>query len=104
MLIELNNENFETETSTGLKLIEFYTTWCGYCRNQRIELSDFEQSKIWIGLVDAEECPAIAQKFQITGYPSFVLLKDGKEIANITGFHTKNQLMNKLLAYLPDKK
>lgn len=100
MLIELNNDNFDTETKTGLKLIEFYTTWCGYCRNQRIELSEFEQSKIWIGLVDAEESPQIAQRYNITGYPTFILLKDGKQIAEISGFHTKSQLLNKLTNYL----
>jgi len=100
MLVELNTENFEEETRTGLKLIEFYTTWCGYCRNQRIELKDFEESKIWIGLVDADESPEIAEKFNITGFPTFVLLKDGKQIAEISGFHQKSQLLNKLMGYL----
>ena len=46
MIIELNEENFEQETKKGLKLIEFYTTWCMYCKNQRIELMDFENSGI----------------------------------------------------------
>ncbi len=100
MLVELNNENFEQETNTGLKLVEFYTTWCGYCRNQRIELQDFEDSKIWIGLVDADESPEIAAKYNITGFPTFILLKDGKQIAEISGFHQKSQLLNKLMAYL----
>lgn len=101
MLIELNNENFETETKTGLKVVEFYTVWCGYCRNQRIELIDFEQSEIWIGIVDADECPQIAQKYNITGFPTFILLKDGEKIGTISGFHTKSQLLGKLMAYLP---
>ena len=100
MLVELNSENFEQETQSGLKLVEFYTTWCGYCRNQRIELQDFEQSKIWIGLVDADESPEIAQKYNITGYPTFILLKDGKQTAEISGFHSKEQLLNNLMAYL----
>ena len=26
MLVELNSENFEQETQSGLKLVEFYTT------------------------------------------------------------------------------
>ena len=33
MLVELNKDNFEQETKLGLKLLEFYTTWCGYCKD-----------------------------------------------------------------------
>lgn len=100
MLVELNNQNFDEETKTGLKVVEFYATWCTYCRNQRIELMDFENSKIWIGLVDADESPELAQRFNITGFPTFILLKDGKQIAEISGFHQKSQLLNKLMAYI----
>ena len=100
MIIELNDNNFEQETAKGLKLIEFYTTWCMYCKNQRIELQAFENSDIWIGIVDAEESPLIAQKFQIDGYPSFILLKDGEKIAHFSGVHTKSQLLSKLMNYI----
>lgn len=100
MLVELNNENFNKETDTGLKLVEFYTTWCTYCRNQRIELADMEDSDMWIGLVDAEECPEIATKYGIKGFPTFVLLKDGEKIAEFVGFHKKAQLLDKLMNYL----
>ncbi len=100
MLIELNEENFDNETSKGLKLVEFYTTWCTFCRNQRIELIDFEKSDMWIGLVDAEESPEIAKQFGINGFPTFVLLKDGEKIAEFVGFHQKAQLLDKLMNYI----
>ncbi len=100
MLIELNEENFDNETSKGLKLVEFYTTWCTFCRNQRIELIDFEKSDMWIGLVDAEESPEIAKQFGISGFPTFVLLKDGEKIAEFVGFHQKAQLLDKLMNYI----
>lgn len=100
MLVELDNQNFDKETQKGLKLIEFYTTWCTYCRNQRIELQEFENSDMWIGLVDGDECPEIAQKFGVRGYPTFVLLKNGEKIAEFVGFHQKAQLLNRLMDYL----
>ena len=86
MIVELNEENFEQETQKGLKLVEFYTTWCTYCRNQRIELADMEKSDMWIGIVDAEECPQLAQKYGVKGFPTFVLLKDGEKTAEFVGF------------------
>jgi len=97
MLVDLNEQNFDKEAGHGLKLVEFYTTWCGYCKKQRIELEEFANSDIWIGLVDAEESPSIAQKYGIKGYPTFVLLKDGQKSAEIVGFHTKSQLLGKLV-------
>lgn len=100
MIIELNNENFEAETKQGLKLVEFYTTWCTYCKNQRIELENLKDSDMWIGIVDAEECPELAQKYGVTGFPTFIVLKDGEKIGNIVGFHQKSQLLNKLMAYI----
>jgi thioredoxin 1 len=100
MIVELNEQNFNNETQTGLKLIEFYTTWCTYCRNQRIELEELKNSDMWIGLVDAEESPTITRRFNIEGFPTFILLKNGEQIAKFVGFHQKSQLLNKLMNYL----
>ena len=100
MIIELNSDNFDNETKSGLKLIEFYTTWCMYCKNQRIELEELKDSDMWIGIVDGDECPEIAAKYGIKGYPTFILLKNGEKIAEFVGFHTKSQLLNRLMDFL----
>lgn len=99
MIIELNEENFDKEALHGLKVIEFYATWCMYCKNQRIELSDLENSDIWIGIVDGDESPNLVKKYGITGYPTFVLLKNGEQIAQFSGFHKKDELISRLMKY-----
>lgn len=100
MIVELDEQNFEENTNKGLKLVEFYTTWCMYCKKQRIELEELKDSDIWIGIVDGEESPNLARKFGIKGFPTFVLLKDGEKIAEFVGFHEKSQLLNRLMVYL----
>lgn len=100
MIVELDENNFNQEAMHGLKLVEFYTTWCMYCRNQRIELEEFKDSDIWIGIVDGDESPNLVKKYGIQGYPTFVLLKDGEKIAEFVGFHQKSQLLDKLMAYI----
>ena len=50
MIVELDEQNFEENTNKGLKLVEFYTTWCMYCKKQRIELEELKDSDIWIGI------------------------------------------------------
>lgn len=100
MIVELNEGNFDKEALHGLKVVEFYATWCMYCKNQRIELLDFENSDVWIGIVDGDESPNLVRKFKIDGYPSFVVLKDGNEIGRFSGFHDKPHLLKKLSEYI----
>ena len=100
MIIELNEENFYEEIKSGLKLIEFYATWCSYCMKQRIELQELENSDIRIGIVDGDESPNIISKYKITGYPTFILFKNGEKVAEFSGFHTKNELLNKVMKHV----
>ena len=104
MIVELNEENFEKETKHGLKLIEFYATWCVYCRNQRIELENFKDSDVWIGIIDGDESPNLVKRFGIIGYPTFVLLKEGEKVEELSGFHEKSKLLSKLIKFLENNK
>ena len=96
MLVELNNENFTKETSNGLKLVDFYTTWCGYCTKQQEVLNELSENGFWIGKLDCDKYKDIANEYRITGFPSFILFKNGKIATQFSGYHTKGQLLNKL--------
>ena len=100
MIVELDNENFIKETSSGLKLVDFYTTWCSYCKNQNPILEELSTSGIWIGKLDCDKYPEIAKKYGISGFPSFILFKNGVASAQFAGFHDKTQMLNKLTNYL----
>ncbi|HCB11602.1 MAG TPA: thiol reductase thioredoxin [Cyanobacteria bacterium UBA11991] len=100
MIIELNEDNFDSEALSGLKVIEFYATWCMYCKKQRIELGELENSDIRIGIVDGDESPNLVKRYGIRAYPTFVILKDGEKIGQFSGFHTKAELLNRLMKYL----
>ena len=92
MIKELDNENFLKETSTGLKLIEFFADWCGFCTRQEPILEELD--KVWIGRVNTDENKEIARKYKINSLPSFVLLKNGEEVDRFTGLHSKFDIMN----------
>lgn len=100
MIIELNEQNFDENTKHGLKLVEFYTTWCMYCKNQRIELEELKDSGMWIGIVDGDESPNLVKQYGIKGFPTFILLKNGEKITEFVGFHQKSQLLDRLMTYL----
>ena len=98
MLKELDKINFNNETEKGLKLIEFYTSWCGYCKKQQIELEKMD--KIWIGQVEADQNPELAKRFGINAFPTFLIFNQGNEVERASGYKTKEELMNRIIKYL----
>lgn len=98
MLKKLDDKNFEEETKSGLKLIEFYTTWCGYCSKQEEALK--EMDKIWIGQVDAEESVNLSTKYNINSFPTFLILKNGEVKERFSGLKSKETLMDKIMQHL----
>ncbi len=98
MIKQLDNENFVKETKDGLKLIEFFADWCGFCTRQEPILQELD--KVWIGRVNTDENREIAKKYKINSLPSFVLLKDGQEIDRFTGLHSKFDIMNIIMKHI----
>ena len=98
MLTKLNSKNFDEKTKKGIKLIEFYTQWCGYCKKQQPELE--EMNKIWIGQVDADEEPSIAAKYNVNAFPAFLIFKEGKVAERFSGMHKKEDLMTRIMKHV----
>lgn len=92
MIKELDSENFTKETQSGLKLVEFFADWCGFCTRQEPILKELD--KVWVGRVNTDENRDIAKKYKINSLPSFVLLKNGEEVDRFTGLHSKFDIMN----------
>ena len=85
---ELNNENFEEETKSGVTLVDFFAEWCGPCRMMTPVLDEVEKElkgKATVAKLDIDHSSAIAAKFQVTSVPTLVLLKDGKEVDRLIG-------------------
>ena len=98
MLTELNNDNFNEKIQNGVKLIEFHTSWCGYCKKQQPELEQMD--KIWIGQVNADNEPLIAAKYNINSFPTFLILKNGEEVERFSGMRKKEDLMSKIIKHI----
>ncbi len=75
-----------------LTLIDFYADWCGPCRVMIPILEDIEKQyagKVTVKRVNVEEDPS-AQQYNIFNIPTFVILKDGKEIDRKLGAMPKD--------------
>ncbi len=98
MIEQLDNKNFNDFVSSGLKLVEFYAEWCGFCQKQKPILD--ELTNIIVGTVDIDKNPNIAAKYMISGYPTFILFKNGEETARFSGLHSKYDLINRTMDFI----
>jgi thioredoxin 1 len=89
-VITVNDLNFEAEVlKSGVPvLVDFSATWCQPCRaiaplvNQ---LAGEYEGRIKVTAVDIDESPATAQKFQIRGVPTLLMIKEGKVVGQQVG-------------------
>ncbi|CAM8876665.1 unnamed protein product [Rhodiola kirilowii] len=70
-------------------VIDFSASWCGrgpcrYTEPLIIELAD-KYSEVDFIKIDVDELPAVSRDFGIQAMPTFVLLKNGKEVDKVVG-------------------
>ncbi|KAF8114386.1 hypothetical protein N665_0038s0010 [Sinapis alba] len=90
----------EIKESSKLLVVDFSAAWCGPCRMiepafiaMAAKFTDVEFVKL-----DVDELPDVAKEFNVTGMPTFVLVKNGKEIERIVGAN-KAELEKKVLKH-----
>lgn len=75
-------------------LILAYADWCGHCKKFKPTWNEFKKkyNKVCdIREVNADSDKKVAQNLQIRGYPTIMMLKDGKKI-NYQGPRTMEDL------------
>lgn len=89
-MLELNETNFQSETASGLTLVDFYTRTCGPCRALSPVLEQLSGAKIV--KVDVEANMGLGVEYGISSVPCIVFLRDGKEIQRLVGYQAKDTL------------
>ncbi len=94
-VMHLTKDNFDSITSSGLVLVDFWATWCGPCRMQAPILDQLDEKlgdKVKVCKVDVDDEPAIAQRFGVFSIPTLVAFRNGEMINKEVGVHTLEQL------------
>lgn len=96
MIVHLTKDNFDTETSSGLVLVDFWATWCGPCRMQAPILEDFDkqmEGRVKVCKLDVDEAPSVAQRFGVMSIPTLIAFRDGQQIGKEVGVTSCEDLM-----------
>nr|2VIM_A Chain A, THIOREDOXIN [Fasciola hepatica]CAB65014.1 thioredoxin (TRX) [Fasciola hepatica] len=80
-------EKLINENKGRLIVVDFFAQWCGPCRNiaPKVEALAKEIPEVEFAKVDVDQNEEAAAKYSVTAMPTFVFIKDGKEVDRFSG-------------------
>lgn len=73
------------------EVIDFWATWCGPCKlmNPILDEVEKENPDLTITRVDIDSNKDMVEQYKVQSVPTYVILKDGKEVDRIIGAKPK---------------
>ena len=90
-------------SGSPLVMIEFYATWCGHCRNMMpvvAEIRELLGDSAQIYQLDVDENQEVPEAVGVTGTPTFVIYRNGKEVWKFSGELAGNVLLQKIQSFM----
>ena len=82
-------------------VLYFTADWCNPCKKVKPIVEEMNKDSITkFQMIDVDSEMELTKKFEIRSVPTFILIKDGKEIKRTNGAQTREQLE----AFINDEK
>lgn len=99
MAEELTSQEFEEYLESPIVFIDFFAEWCMPCMMMGPIVDDLEEefsSKVKVGKINVEDYQDLAEKYNVSSVPSFIIFKDGKPVKQIVGSVTQDELSEEI--------
>ena len=82
-------------------VLYFTADWCNPCKKVKPIVDEMNKDSVTkFQMIDVDSEMELTKKFEIRSVPTFILIKDGKEIKRTNGAQTREQLE----AFINDEK
>lgn len=100
-VLKINEQNFENEVlkSEEMVLIDFYADWCGPCKMMSPvvdEIAEEMGDAVKVCKINIDEEQNLAVKYDVMSIPTFIVIKDGKEVGRTVGVQPKEEIIGML--------
>lgn len=97
-------EAFDASIATGVSFVFFHASWCSNCFEQRpaVEAAQKNPAVSFARFIEVEyeDNEDITDAYNVPGFPTMVIFKDGVEKERFKGKgHTEQQFVDALLKY-----
>ena len=89
----------------ALQLLDFYADWCGPCVVMNPVIEELERElkgNVEIKKIDVDQNQDEASKYGVMSIPTYLILKDGKEVERFVGVQSKEVIKHKLSQHSSD--
>ncbi|MBI2326848.1 thioredoxin [Candidatus Curtissbacteria bacterium] len=80
-----------------LKLLDFWAEWCAPCKFMEPIMDELEKEltgKVQIEKINVDENQELTAKYGVMSIPTYIIIKDDKELERIIGATSKENLIN----------
>ena len=80
-------------------LIDFWASWCGPCKMMSPVIDEIAEEmgdSIKVCKINIDEEQNLAVKYNVMSIPTFIVLKDGKEVDRSVGVQSKDEIKGML--------
>jgi thioredoxin len=100
-VLEVNDTRFDDQVlaSSLPVLLDVWAPWCVPCRGMEPVIDELAQSlagRVRVAKLNIDRSPACAARLGIQGVPTFLVFKDGHEVARMVGARGKAELLRAL--------
>jgi thioredoxin 1 len=104
-IINLNSISFKSllDSESRPILVDFWADWCGPCRMLAPifeKLSEKYSDKVVFVKVNVDECPDLAEEFEVMAVPTLILFVNGVEAERVIGLVPEKRIESLIKKYL----